>query len=81
MSPFYQSPPAMAARKMGCSLAKAISEFAPDNPFGIIHHVYSLHELKHTQEAWNVLLPAVDKFPKDTSSATTWPVMRVSLET
>ena len=46
-------------------IAKAISEFAPDNPFGFIHQAYSLHELKRTQEAWNVLLPVVDKFPKE----------------
>jgi tetratricopeptide (TPR) repeat protein len=37
----------------------------PDSPFGWIHHAYALHELKHTQEAWNVLLPVVDKFPKE----------------
>jgi predicted Zn-dependent protease len=46
-------------------IAKAISEFAPDNSFGFIHQAYSLHELKRTREAWNVLLPAVDKFPKE----------------
>ena len=46
-------------------IAQAISEFAPDEPFGFIHQAYSLHELKRTQEAWNVLLPVVDKFPKE----------------
>jgi predicted Zn-dependent protease len=46
-------------------IAKAISEFVPDNPFGFIHQAYSLHELKRTQEAWNLLLPVVDKFPKE----------------
>ena len=46
-------------------IAQAISEFAPDDPFGFIHQAYSLHELKRTQEAWNVLLPVVDKFPKE----------------
>jgi predicted Zn-dependent protease len=46
-------------------IAKAISEFLPENPFGFIQLAYSLHELKRTQEAWNVLLPVVDKFPKE----------------
>ena len=46
-------------------IAKAISELNPDSPFGWIHHAYALHELKRTQEAWNVLLPVVDKFPKE----------------
>jgi predicted Zn-dependent protease len=56
-----------AAKKWeyAAEIAKAISEFAPDNPFGFIHQAYSLHELKRTQEARNVLLPVVDKFPKE----------------
>jgi predicted Zn-dependent protease len=56
-----------AAKKWeyAAEIAKAISEFAPDNPFGFIHHAYSLHELKRPREAWNVLLPVVDEFPKE----------------
>ena len=56
-----------AAKKWeyAAEIAKAISEFAPDKPFGFIHQAYSLHELKRTREAWNVLLPVVDKFPKE----------------
>jgi predicted Zn-dependent protease len=56
-----------AAKKWeyAAEIAKATSEFAPDNSFGFIHQAYSLHELKRTQEAWNVLLPVVDKFPKE----------------
>ena len=56
-----------AAKKWeyAAEIAKAISEFAPESPFGFIHQAYSLHELKRTQEAWNVLLPVVDKFPKE----------------
>jgi predicted Zn-dependent protease len=56
-----------AAKKWeyAAEIARAIAEFAPDNPFGFIHQAYSLHELKRTQEAWNVLLPVVDKFPKE----------------
>ncbi len=56
-----------AAKKWGnaTEIAKAISEMVPNSPFGWIHHAYALHELKHTQEAWDVLLPVVDKFPKE----------------
>jgi predicted Zn-dependent protease len=56
-----------AAKKWEYALeiARAISEFAPDNPLGFIHQAYSLHELKRTEEAWNVLLPVVDKFPRE----------------
>jgi predicted Zn-dependent protease len=56
-----------AAKKWeyAAEIAKAISELVPESPFGFIHRAYSLHELKRTQEAWNVLLPVVDKFPKE----------------
>ena len=36
---------------------------APDNPFGWIHRSFALHELKRTQEARDLLLPAVEQFP------------------
>ena len=56
-----------AAKKWeyAAEIARAISEFASDNPFGFIHHAYSLHELKRPREAWNVLQPVVDEFPKE----------------
>jgi len=47
------------------TVAKAISEFLPDKPFGWVHMAFSLHELKRSQEAMDVLLPVVDKFPDD----------------
>src|ERR1035441_1724866 len=52
-----------AAKKWeyAAEIARAISEMVPDSPFGFIHHAYSLHELRRTQEAWNVLLPVVDR--------------------
>ena len=37
----------------------------PDHPNCWIHLVFSLHELKRTQEAKEVLLPVVDKFPEE----------------
>jgi predicted Zn-dependent protease len=56
-----------AAKKWeyAAEIAKAISEFAPDNPFGFVQQADSLHKLKRTQEAWNLLLPVVDEFPKE----------------
>jgi predicted Zn-dependent protease len=46
-------------------VAGAISQQWPDNPFGFIHRAYALHELKRTQEAVSLLLPVLDKFPKE----------------
>jgi hypothetical protein len=46
-------------------IARATSEVAPDNPFRFVHMAYALHELKRTRDAWNVLLPVVDKFPDE----------------
>lgn len=37
---------------------------APDNPAGWIDRSYTLHELKRTREAWDLLLPAAQQFPK-----------------
>jgi predicted Zn-dependent protease len=56
-----------AAKKWeyAAEIARAISEMVPGSPFGWIHHAYALHELKRTQEALNMLLPVVDKFPKE----------------
>jgi tetratricopeptide (TPR) repeat protein len=34
----------------------------PDNAAGWIHQSYSLHELKRTKEAFDLLLPVVEKF-------------------
>jgi tetratricopeptide (TPR) repeat protein len=47
------------------NIARAITKLAPSHPFGWIHLAYSLHELKRTEEAKEVLLPVVDKFPKE----------------
>ena len=43
--------------------ARVLSELVTDNPFGIIHLAYALHEMARTQDAWNALLPVADKFP------------------
>lgn len=43
-------------------IARAISEMVPDSSFGFIHMAYSLHEMKRTEEAREVLIPIVHKF-------------------
>ena len=43
--------------------AARLVELEPDDPLGWVHHSYSLHELKRTQEARDNLLRVVDKFP------------------
>ncbi|MGD0351643.1 MAG: tetratricopeptide repeat protein [Verrucomicrobiota bacterium] len=51
--------------EMAADIARAISEQLPENPFGWVHWAFSLHELKRTKEAWDVLVPVVDKFPDE----------------
>jgi tetratricopeptide (TPR) repeat protein len=47
------------------NIARAIAKLAPSHPNGWIHLAYSLHELKRTKEAKDVLIPIVDEFPKE----------------
>lgn len=56
-----------AAKKweMAAEIAQALCRVVPDKPFGFVHLAYALHELKRTKEAWNVLLPIVDRFPEE----------------
>ena len=49
--------------EFAADIAQTISTMLPDNSYGWVHLAYALHELKRTREAWNVLLPVVDKFP------------------
>lgn len=44
-------------------VAQAMAKLLPDNPWGPFHSAYALHELKRTQEAYDLLRPAVEKFP------------------
>jgi len=53
-------------------IARAISKAAPKEALGWIHLSYALHELKHTQEAWDNLIAIVEEFPKE-------PTMRYNL--
>lgn len=51
--------------KYAAEIARSLTELLPDNPFGPFHLAYSLHELKRTQEAYDVLIAVVDKFPNE----------------
>jgi predicted Zn-dependent protease len=44
-------------------IGNALVQAVPERPFGWIHRSYALHELKHTQEAADLLKPAADRFP------------------
>jgi len=47
------------------SIAERLVEGYPDRCSGWLHRSYCLHELRRTLEAWNKLLPAYGKFPKE----------------
>jgi hypothetical protein len=46
-------------------IARSICQFAPERAQGWLHQAVSLYRLKRTEEAWNLLLPMAEKFPKD----------------
>lgn len=45
--------------------AELLVDSYPDRCSGWLHRSYCLHELQRTLEAWNKLIPAFDKFPKE----------------
>lgn len=45
--------------------ARSFIETAPGRAFGWVHAAYALHELSRTREAYDLLLPKLDCFPKD----------------
>jgi len=45
--------------------AQLLCHVIPETPFGWIHLAYALHELRRTKEAYNVLIPVVDRFPEE----------------
>jgi predicted Zn-dependent protease len=46
-------------------VGKALSIAMPDNHNGAVYQAVSLHEMKRTQEARDVLIAVADKFPKE----------------
>ena len=49
----------------GLQVAEVLCRIAPEQAFGWIHRSYCLHELKRTQEAWDILLPVAERFPNE----------------
>ena len=45
--------------------AQRLCQSFPETAFGWIHLAYALHELKRTREAYDVLLPVVNRFPEE----------------
>lgn len=45
------------------TVASALVQLIPDRPSGWVRRSFALHELKQTQQAFDLLLPAVTKFP------------------
>jgi tetratricopeptide (TPR) repeat protein len=45
-------------------VANALCRMVPDDSFGFVRFAFALHELKRTQEAYDVLLAIADKFPE-----------------
>lgn len=45
-------------------IARAFCEVSPTLPQGWLHQAVSLYRLNRTEEAWNLLLPMADKFPR-----------------
>src|ERR1700722_1753984 len=45
------------------NIAQAIIKLIPGDSWAWVHRSFALHELKQTQEAYDLLLPAHDHFP------------------
>lgn len=48
-----------------CSTAQALLAALPKEPIGWIYRSFALHQLNRVREAWEGLLPAARRFPKD----------------
>ncbi|MBA4146885.1 MAG: tetratricopeptide repeat protein [Verrucomicrobia bacterium] len=46
-------------------VARELTTVAPELSFGWIHLSYALHELKRTREAYDNLIPVLERFPGD----------------
>jgi predicted Zn-dependent protease len=61
----YHIHEASARWDLAIETARAICERVPETPFGWVHLAFALHELKRTREAYDTLLPVVNRFPED----------------
>ncbi|HXI70575.1 MAG TPA: tetratricopeptide repeat protein [Verrucomicrobiae bacterium] len=48
--------------ELAAEAARALADVMPDHPHGWIHWAFSLHELKRTREAWDILVPMAERF-------------------
>jgi hypothetical protein len=46
-------------------IARRIADLVPEILFGWGQLAFALHQMKRTREAWDVLFPVADKFPKE----------------
>jgi tetratricopeptide (TPR) repeat protein len=55
----------LAAKRweMAVEVARCVKNMLPDDLWGYFHLAFALHELKRTQEAYDVVKAVVDKFP------------------
>jgi predicted Zn-dependent protease len=51
---------------LAAEAARSMTAILPDVSWGWIHWAYSLHKLRHTKEAWEVLSTVADNFPEYT---------------
>ena len=61
----YQIHEAAGKPELAVAVARELSAILPENPLSHIHLAFSLHELKRTKEAYETLIPVVDKFPDE----------------
>jgi predicted Zn-dependent protease len=61
----YQLQAAVRDWRLAADTAQQLRERAPGRSFGWIQLAYALHELKKTREAYDVLLPALKRFPRE----------------
>ena len=52
--------------QMAVELGRRLAETAPNEAEGLVKEAYALHEMKRTREAWDRLLPASQRFKKET---------------
>lgn len=45
------------------TVAETLVKLIPKNPLAWFHRSFALHEMKHTQEAFDLLQPAAAMFP------------------
>ena len=51
--------------ELAAEVARGISNIVPDSPYGWIHWAFSLHELKRTKEAYEIVNSVVARFPDE----------------